>query len=303
MAMPLPSRAPTLAMLDLFVSVVDLGSITRTAAAHGVSQPTVSTAMARLERRVGVPLLRRTHAGCEPTDAGRLVGEWARSVIDAAARLDDALTTLRADRATSLSLAASYTIAEYLLPTWLTAFRQAWPGVAVQLAVVNSAEVTARILGERADLGFVEGAKVNRELSSQVVGTDELAIVVRPDHPWGRRRRPVTVMELAEARLVVREPGSGTREVLEDFLRSHRSEPPQPLLELGSTTAVKGAVLDGAGPAVLSRLAVSAEIDNGRLQTVAVRGIKLDRTLRAVWPAGHRLTGQAAGLVACALAS
>ena len=296
--MPLPERTPSISTLDLFLSVVDLGSISRAAKAHGLSQPAASAAMAKLERGVGAVLLRRTTSGCEVTSAGERVAELASNVVNAAAGLNRELELLGDDAQQSLSIAASYTVAEYLLPAWLIAFRRSSASVAVQVAVENSKDVSAAVRSGSADIGFVEGLTVEPGLVGRTVYRDELVVVVQPDHPWARDGRKLSVQQLAAARLVVREGGSGTREVLEALLEPHLVGPaPKPLTTLGSTTAVKAAVRGGAGPAVVSRLAVQQELDGGQLCEVPIEGVRLTRALRAVWLRGHQLEPAAAQLL------
>ena len=118
---------------------------------------------------------------------------------------------------------------------------------------------------------------------------DELVLVVRPDHPWARRRRGVTADELARTPLVTREHGSGTREFLEAALSGHLGHgeaPAGPALELSTSAAVRAAVLAGAAPAVLSRLAVEDDLAGGRLRQVQL-DVDLRRELRAVWVGGR----------------
>jgi DNA-binding transcriptional LysR family regulator len=158
------------------------------------------------------------------------------------------------------------------------------------------------VLSEEVHLGFVEGLTVARGLASREVAMDRLAVVVAPDHPWVQRRRPIRREELTATPLIVREAGSGTRETVDQVLsRSGDLDPAEPLLELGSNTAVKGAVLAGAGPAVLSWRAVSTELDLGRLVEVHVPKLDLDRRLRAVWPRAHPPRGPSAALLDTAL--
>ncbi len=297
----LGSRTPDLGALDLFVSVLELGSVSKAAVAHGVAQPSASTRLRSLERRLGVRLLERASTGSWPTEAGALVGDWAREVLAAAGRFDGAVAALRTSEGRRLRIAGSYTIAEYLLPAWLARFRAAHADVACELDVVNSTRVAERVLAGEVDLGFVEGPAVAKGLAARTVGGDELVVVVEPAHPWARRRRPLRASDLVSTRLVVREEGSGTREALDRALFAHRhgGEPP-PLLALGSTTAVKAAVTNGAGPGVLSRLAVEGELAGGALVAVAVSGLDLHRRLRAVWARDRRLPGPALDLLACA---
>jgi DNA-binding transcriptional LysR family regulator len=158
------------------------------------------------------------------------------------------------------------------------------------LTVANSDTVVDQVRRGLADLGFVEGPASPKGLHSRVIGHDELAVVVRPDHPWARRRRPVSAAELASTRLVSREQGSGTREVLTAALSAAlRTRVMLPVeLALSSTAAVRAAVLAGAGPAVLSELAVADDLTSHRLTRIAVADINLRRALRVVWSGGQR---------------
>ena len=150
---------------------------------------------------------------------------------------------------------------------------------------------------------------VQRDGGPAPVGADLLTVIVAPAHPWALRarrggRRGITARELAGTPLVAREAGSGTRRYLEEALAAQAGlGRVPPLAELSSTTAIKAAVAAGAGPAVLSSLAVAADLAAGTLCAVPVSGLDLRRTLRAVWPAGRRLTGPARDLYAIAARS
>ncbi|GLZ81667.1 transcriptional regulator [Actinorhabdospora filicis] len=293
---PLSPRVPDLPTLDLLVSVARLGSIGRAASAHGISQPSASRRIRTMERLVGVPLITRTPRGSRLTQDGTLMVEWASAVVDAARVLDSGIDALRETRDRRLKIAASLTIAEYLMPGWLVALKETNRDTAVSLAVANSAVVHELIRDEQADLGFVEGPGPVKGLRSAVVARDELVLVVAPKHRWARRQT-LSPGELRETALICREEGSGTRAALAAALGS---EPVAPLLELASTTAVKAAVLAGDGAAVLSSLAVADELASGRLVRVPVAEVDLGRGLRAVWRTGTRPAGPAADLLALA---
>ena len=147
---------------------------------------------------------------------------WAQAAVDAAESLDAGLTALRRERDSRLRIAASMTVAEYLLPAWLTALRAVDPGAIVALSAVNSAEVAQALLADAADIGFVEGPGIPDGLHAEPVGRDTLTLVVAPAHRWARRRSGVPAAELARTALVSREAGSGTRGYLE-AARSTRS--------------------------------------------------------------------------------
>ncbi|NJP45902.1 LysR family transcriptional regulator [Actinacidiphila epipremni] len=294
----LSRRVPDLGAMELLMAVARLGSLGRAARELGISQPAASGRMRALERQLGVALVRRSTGGSALTEEGAVVTEWARRVLEAAADFDAGARALRGRRDSRLRVAASMTVAEYLLPGWLTALHARHPGTAVSLAAGNSVVVAQQVAAGEADLGFVEGLDVPAALDAAVIGRDRLLVVVAPGHPWAARRRPLPAAELAATPLLLREEGSGTRQVLDAALTAHGGPPAVPLLELASTTAVKSAAVGGAGPAVLSELAVADELSAHRLAAVPVAGLDLRRALRAVWPAGHRPAGPARDLLA-----
>lgn len=298
--MALSSRVSDLASFDLLLSVAALGSMGRAADHHGISQPAVSTRLRSLETAVGVSLLERSPRGTALTAAGALVADWARHAVDAAALLDEGLAALRAEQTGRLRVAASLTVAEYLLPGWLHALHADMPDVSVALTSHNSTNTADDVRSGAADIGFVEGPAIPSDLDARDVGHDRLTLVVASTHPWARRRTVGPAL-LARTSLVSREQGSGTRTMLEQALH-HAGHPPTatPALELGSTTSIKNAVARGTAPAVLSSLAVSPELAAGTLVAVPVSGLDLSRTLRAVWPAHRRLTPPAQALLTIA---
>ncbi len=300
--MSLPARVSDLVPFDLLLSVARLGSLGLAAAEHGISQPAASTRIRRLERQLGVSLLERSPQGSRLTPDGELVAGWAQAAVDAAAALDASVASLRARSNAVLRVAASMTVAEYLLPGWLTALRARDPQTVVNLAAGNSADVAVAVLDGAADVGFVEGPSgLPKGLASSQVGADELTVVIPPGHRWVRRRSGITAAELAATALVAREPGSGTRGHLEDALRVQAGlEPVPPVAELSSTTAIKSAVAAGIGPAVLSSLTVAPEIAAGKLRAVRVTDLDLSRRLLAIWALGRQLAGPAADLRAIA---
>ncbi len=289
----LSPRVPELAALQMLSAVARTGSLRLAATDLGVTQQALSQRVRAMESRVGVPLLTRSPRGSQLTHEGRLIEQWASRVLDAAAELDAGITTLRSDRTAHLKVAASLTVAEHLMPRWMVALRDQQrsagaAGTSVELEATNSGVVAELVRDGRADLGFVEGPRVPRGLRSRSVGRDELLLVVPGDHPWARRRTPVTVAELAATPLVSREPGSGTRQALSAALAAALPGIPQaaPVLELTGTASVKAAIIAGAGPGALSSLAVADDITLGRLYPVAVTGVTLVRNLRAVWSGG-----------------
>jgi len=195
-----------------------------------------------------------------------------------------------------LRIAASYTIAEYLAPSWLLDLQRMHPDAEVHLEVTNSAHVVERLVCKEVDIGFIETSTIPEVLVGTVVARDELVVVTRPDHALAQRAG-VTVSMLSSFPLILRERGSGTREVWEVAAQNAGCAMSAPLLELGSTSAVKRAVLDGAGPGVVSYLAVESEVQRGELVILPIADVDLRRDLRAVWAVNATLKPLACALL------
>lgn len=290
------------------------GSIAAAAAVLGVSQQAISARMRTLERAMGVTLLARTPAGSHLTEQGRLIVGWADDVLDAADRLEAGLRSIRSGVSHRLSIAASQTIAEHLVPHWLVELRgieQAGTGqepgsrpTVVELTVANSTGVIELVRDVKVRLGFIETPHLPTDLVTAHLRDDEMLVVTAPGHPWARRRSPLSLAEVAATPLVMREAGSGTRDTLTDHLAAqHPPLTPRIAMELGTSAAVRSAIAAGVGPGVLSRLAVRDDLVLGRLVAVEVTGPPLTRQLTVVWrhdldplpPEGARLLAVARG--------
>jgi DNA-binding transcriptional LysR family regulator len=255
-----------------------------------------------LERLLQIPLLERAPTGARLTPAGIATAEWAAIVLGDMRTLLAGTAALRAGRTSQLRLAASLTVAEYLVPGWLHLLAAETPETKVSLQMGNTAHVADLVAAGDVDLGFIEGSRPPGRLRSKEVLADELEIVVPAGHPWSRRRRPISARELAKTPLVLRERGSGTREVLTAALGA-QGLGITAAMELGSTTAIKAAVMTGAGPAVLSALAVRAELQTGQLVAVPCEDVSLQRTIRAIWAPSRSLSAAAARLLSIAARS
>ncbi|WP_370890272.1 LysR family transcriptional regulator [Janibacter sp. GXQ6167] len=291
------SRVPDLAALNALVVVAQTGSMGAAAVRLGISQQAVSARVRSAEQIIGVRVFARSTQGASPTAAGRSILTWAQDVVVAASALGAGVRDLREAETVALKVAASNTISEVLLPRWAARFRAGHGSARLQVLPGNSEEAIAHLDAGEVDLAFVEGPSVPRRLASRVVARDELVLVVAPDHPWARRRAPISREELAETPLLLREPGSGTRTTLERAL----PELAAPASELGSTAAVRDAVLIEGHPSVLSSLAVHRDLEAGRLVRVRVEGLELPRALRALWPRERAPRGLAADLLRTAL--
>ncbi|OBK64286.1 LysR family transcriptional regulator [Mycobacterium colombiense] len=293
--MPLSPRMPELASFEAFLAVAETGSLGRAARELGLTQQAVSRRLATMEAQIGITLAVRTTRGSQLTPAGLIVAEGAARLLEVAHEIDAGLGSLRREGRERISVAASQTISEQLMPHWLLSLRAEMMrrgGAAPQviLTATTSEHAIASVRDGTVDLGFVENPGIPMGLGSCVVGTDELVIVVPRGHPWARPSRRVTAAELAQSPLVAREPHSGIRDSLTVALRQVLGENMQqaaPVLELASAAAMRAAVLAGAGPAAMSRLAVVDDLAIGRLHAVDIPELNLRRKFRAVWIGGR----------------
>lgn len=293
--MALSSRMPELSALEVFLAVAKTASLGAAGRELGLTQQAVSARITSIEAQTGVRLAVRTVRGTQLTPAGVVAAQWANRLLDVAQQVDAGLASLRTESRSKLKVAASLTVAEQLIPLWLvslqaTAARNGRKAPEVILTTTNSEHAISAVRDGAADLGFIESPGALSGLRSRVVAYDELMVVVPADHKWVRRSKGVSAAELGRTPLVAREPGSGTRDSLTAALRRALGDDfaqANPALELSSAAAVRAAVLAGAGPAVISRLAVADDLAVGRLRAVQVPDLNLRRALRAIWVGGR----------------
>jgi DNA-binding transcriptional LysR family regulator len=256
----------TLEQLRIFVAVAEREHVTRAAAEINLTQSATSAAVAALEARYAVKLFNRIGRRIELTQAGRMFLVEARAVLARAATAENVLADITGLKRGSLRLAASQTVGNYWLPLLMHRYRASYPGITLALSIGNTEAVAAWVRDGIADLGFVEGPVDDQALSVTPVAEDELVLVVNPALPWPKHRS-ISPADLKAIRWVFREPGSATRALLEKAIAKAglAMSDIDVILELPSNEAVRAAVADGAGAAVLSKLVVAASIEAGSL--------------------------------------
>nr|WP_294544876.1 LysR family transcriptional regulator [uncultured Rhodopila sp.] len=256
----------TLDQLRLFVAAAERLHVTRAAEALNISQPAASSAITALEASLNTRLFDRIGRGVALTEAGRQLLPEARAVLARVGQAVQVLDDLHELRRGHLALHASHTIAGYWLPAMMHRFHAAWPLVTLSLVIGNTAEVARAVLEGAADLGFVEGSVDDPLLVQIPVAADGLVLVVGAGHAWAGRTH-VAAADLAGARWVLRERGSGTRQVFEDAMTGFGIDPAKLAvgMELPSNEAVRAAVEAGAGATVISSLVARAGLASGSL--------------------------------------
>lgn len=279
------TRQPTeLAPLRMLVAVHEYGSLSAAADVLGVSQQGVSARMRALEGQWGLHLFERSTRGTALTPEGVVISEWAHDLLTRSASFDAAVDALNKDAQSHVRVAASLTVAEHLMPMWLTRFAAAGDATRLELTAANSATVIAGVREGSHEVGFIESPDVPADLDSMIVASDELVVVVGNTHPWAARES-VTVEELAATPLISRERGSGTRTTLERRVRLAVAGLSicEPAAELPTALAIRSTVMAGGGVAVLSGLAVADDLAAGRLTRVRTEDVSFPRPIVAVW--------------------
>ena len=274
--------------LAIFHAVAEEESMSRGAERLCISQPAVSKQIKDLEAALGVTLFDRLPRGLRLTHAGEVLAGHARRLFAAEADAEQALAELKGLVQGRLTIGASLTIGDYLLPQILGAYHQSYPGIALHLEIANTRVIQQKLRDGVLDVGLTEGFADDADLEAEAFGEDELVAVVPPGHPL-LGESAVSAARLCAEPFLMREPGSGTREVVERAL-ARLGIAVTPAMSLGSTEAIKRSVASGLGVAIISKLALEAEFSIGRLCPLPLRDLTLTRPLHLV-----RLRGKSAG--------
>ncbi len=263
--------------LRLFAAVVDQGGFTSAARVLRLSQPAISKSLNELERQLHVSLLERGGRGVNLTEAGRALYGRARELFGVERMAERELRELRGLKRGTLRVAASTTIATYMLPPVLGRFHVRHPSVHIRATSANTRSVLRLLLEARTDVALVEGPISHEAVDVIPWREDELVVIAHPDQRIAKQSN-IRVEDLMRETILVREPGSGTREVAERALALHGARPTR-TMRLGGTEAIKQGVAAGLGVAIVSRAAAADQITLGRLVVVPVQGLQIRRAL------------------------
>lgn len=277
--------------LAAFHAVVETGSVTAASERLHVSQPALTREIRELEERLGVTLFDRMPRGMRPTEAGRLLADYAAQIFSLADVAEAAVGEFAGLTRGQLGIGSSRTIGVYLLPAVLNAFRTRYPGITVDLRISNSENIENAVLANERQIGMIEGPCDNTAFDAAVIGRDALIAVSAPTHPLARKRQ-LTADAIGTAELVMREPGSGTRTVVEQAY-AQRGLTLEPKLSVGSAEAIKQLVRLGNAIAWVSRSTVTEELSSGALVQLPVKDLRIERNLCMIWRKGGSLSPSA----------
>ena len=263
----------TIRNLEIFVKVADCGSMTAASEALYIAQPTVSQAIAELESHYGIRLFDRLSKKLYITESGKQLLGYARHIITLHGEMELAMKD--PEKSGLLKVGASLTIGAELLPRLVSVFQEDRRELKIHAVVRNTADIESLIMRNEIDFALVEGIVHNRNIISEPFMDDELALVCGRSHAlYGARR--TTLEELLRHDFVVREQGSGTRELFESAMVS-KNAAWNISWECSGSDGIKSAAAGGLGIGVISKRLVEKEIQDGSLSIVRVPGLDLKR--------------------------
>jgi len=247
--------------LQVFYTVAKLLSFTKAAETLHMTQPAVTFQVRQLEEHFNTRLFDRTHNRVTLTEAGRKSYEYAEDIFELYAEMENSVKELTGEVSGALTLGASTTIAEYMLPSLFSGFTKKFPDIQLRLKVSNTEGIVSMIENSMIDLGIVEGPVTNKNLIVEMCRVDNLVVIVPPEHEL-TSRDSISMDELMHYSFICREEGSGTRDVIMDHMTKMGLDKNNLniCLELGSPESIKGAVEAGMGVAIVSSATIEKEL-------------------------------------------
>ena len=265
----------TLRQLEIFKAVAQCGRVTAAAEQLHISQPAASMALSELEKHLGSLFDRHQGASMTLNDAGRALLPMACELVDRAREIEQQFAEGGCYERGVLKVNASSTIGNNLMPLILGDFSKEFPHIRTELTIDNTRSIVDRLVSMEIDLAVVEGTCLHPDIDVQVWRDDELVVIAHPDHPLTKKDH-VELSELGNEHWILRESGSGTRELFDEVIASQLTNP-NILMSLNRAEAIKQAVADGLGIACISRLAVWRAVEGGLLSIINVSDLSLKR--------------------------
>lgn len=274
--------------LKVFCTVAETKSFSKASEIIHLTQPAVSLQIQALEEIYGARLFDRSNNTVVLTRAGNLLYKYAREILALYSSVEKEIGEITGLVKGSLSLGASTTIANYLLPPVISAFRKKYPKIKVNLQVGNTKAVVDFLNSGTIDIGLVEGEIQRQKIVVEKLLVDELVLIMAPVHPWADRR-DISISELTQEPFIIREEGSGTRQMIEKNLAKQGLSLQDLMISLvlGSTEAIKSAVEDGMGVSIISAWAAKKEAKFGTLKISTFKDIRFLRNFSLIYPKGY----------------
>ena len=271
--------------LRVFCAVAETKSFSKASEVIHLTQPAVSLQIQAMEELYETRLFDRSGNSINLTPAGEILYKRAKEILALYAEAQHNISEITGAIKGSLSIGASSTIGNYLLPHIIAAFKKKVPQVNISLVVSNTKTITERLNAGEIDIALVEGDVSKQRFSVETLISDELVVIMSPAHPWAERRS-LSAIELTKEPLILREEGSGTRQIILKHLEEHgiKLDQLKIALVMGSTEAIKGAVEEGLGVSIVSAWAARKNLKQGLIKTTTFKDLKFHRNFSIISP-------------------
>ncbi len=269
----------TMQQIEALKELVEAGSFTRAAANMFITQPTLTKQVKNLEETIHAKIINRKHSGITLTPEGKILYDYARRILRLRNEAREKIVSIQNHDSGHILISASTIPATYILPQVFGQLKRQYPDIRTHLRMTDSEDTYQAILDDSAEIGFVGKPIADRRLTVITLWTDRLILTVPEGHPW-YDRSAVTLEEIEREPFIMREPGSGTRDTVEQFFRKKRgcADPNfNVVCEMGSSEAVKESIAAGLGISLLSIYAVKRELRQGLFREIPVDGCSIER--------------------------
>jgi len=271
--------------LRVFCAVAETKSFSKASELIHLTQPAVSLQIQAMEELYETRLFDRSGNTINLTPAGVILYKRAKEILALYSEAQQNISEITGAIKGSLSIGASSTIGNYLLPHIISAFKKKVPQVNISLVVGNTKIITEKLNAGEIDIALVEGDVSKQRFSVETLLSDELVVIMSPAHPWAERRN-LPAIDLTKEPLILREEGSGTRQIILKHLDEHgiKLDQLKIALVMGSTEAIKGAVEEGLGVSIMSGWAVRKWLKQGLLKAATFKDLKFHRNFSIISP-------------------
>ncbi len=269
----------TIQQMESLVRIVEEGSFSRAAKKVFLTQPSMTKHIKNLEESVNARIVNRRNRGIFLTPEGKVLYDCAKKILRLRDEAKEKISRMKENESGSIFIRASTIPATYILPRLLNDFKKLFPDIRAYVQTSDSEETLEMILDDQAEMGFVGKETFDKRLNVESLWEDSLILAVPADHLWVKKRY-VTLDEVSKAPFVIRERGSATRKILEDFLRKNTDRSLSmfnSVCEMGSSEAVKEAIIAGLGVSILSVHAIKRELQQGVLCEVPIQDFTIQR--------------------------
>lgn len=267
--------------LEVFVKVVEKENFSKAAEELHMTQPAVSQYIKALEESFGTRLLERNSKYVRMNQTGEIVYRHAKEILALYTKMQASVDELTLQASGPISIGASYTFGEYILPRIIAKLRKDYPLITPSVKIHNTKQIVELVAAHQIDIGIIEGTFHDEKLYTEAISYDEMLIVASPDHPYIKNKELRKITDLENETWILREKGSGTRQAAEKLFDMYQMAPKY-IMEFGSTQLIKESVEEGLGISMLSNWAIEKERQNGYIDIIPVRELPFKRTFYTV---------------------